>query len=277
MNKKRVFQIIFITLVILFMVDIILKILNSRLQTEKTHDTAGKNEFSLKKEAKPYSAYAKIAERNLFQGTAIAQIAENNSDNSLDHPTTDLKLTLKGTVVSNKEHSFAIIEDANLKMQNLYHINDSIGSGVTLSNIYEDRIVINRNGRKELLLMFQEDNKDTKKDTRPITRAEPPQVIPQQEIQQAASDLKSLMRDIRIIPHFTSGKRDGFTVTYVREGSRMSEVGLQKNDIIKSINGTPSEDFQNIFEIFNKYSDSTTLNLEVDRNNQILTFNYTVE
>ena len=278
MNKKRVFQVIFISLSILFVADITLKIINSRLQVEKPHDVVSKNVFTLKKETKPYTAYAKIDERNLFQGTSIAQTAGNNADASLDHPKTDLKLTLKGTVVSNRERSFAIIEDTNLRAQNLYHINDNIGSGITLSAIYEDRVVINRNGRKELLLMFQEDTQGNNKgESQPIARTEPPQTIQRQEIQEAASDLRSLMRDVRIIPHFTSGKRDGFTVTYIREGSRLAELGLQKNDIVKTINGTSSEEFKNIFEIFNKYSDSKTLNMEVERNNQILTINYTVE
>ncbi|PIV82859.1 MAG: type II secretion system protein GspC [Nitrospirae bacterium CG_4_9_14_3_um_filter_53_35] len=277
MHKKRVFQIILISLFILFAADIALKIINSHLYVEKPHDAANKNVLSLKKETKPFSAYGKITERNLFQGASFAQITGNNADDSLDHPKTDLKLTLKGTVVSNRERSFAIIEDTNLKAQNLYHINDNIGSGVTLSAIFEDRVVINRNGRKELLLMFQEDKQDKKGESRPTALAEPPQRIQRQEIQEAASDLRSLMRDVRIIPHFTSGKRDGFTVTYLREGSRLSELGLQKNDIIKAINGTSSEEFKNIFEIFNKYSDAKTLNLEVERDNQVLTINYTVE
>jgi S1-C subfamily serine protease len=57
----------------------------------------------------------------------------------------------------------------------------------------------------------------------------------------------------------------------------MEELGLQKNDIVKEINGTPAEDFRNIFEIFNKYSGDDTLELGVERDNQILTITYTVE
>jgi general secretion pathway protein C len=180
--------------------------------------------------------------------------------------------------VGSKERSFAIIEDSKLRTQNLYHLNESITSGVSLTTIYKDRVVINRSGRKELLMMFQESPPGVK-ETAPRARAgtTPTRTIQRGEIEEAVGDLKSLMRDVRIIPHFTAGKRDGFTVTYVRQGSRMEELGLQKNDIVKEINGTPAEDFRNIFEIFNKYSGDDTLELGVERDNQILTITYTVE
>ena len=89
--------------------------------------------------------------------------------------------------------------------------------------------------------------------------------------------MKTLMRDVRIIPHFTSGKRDGFTVTYVRQGSRLEELGMQKNDIVKEINGTPAEEFRNIFEIFNKYSGDDTLDLGIERDNQLINITYSIE
>ncbi len=278
MNAKRTFQLILITLIVVFAVDIVLKILNSRLQVEKPRENQNGKILPGNKETKPLSSFSKIIERNLFQRGDLTPPEENDTDDNLDHPVTELKLVLKGTVVGSKERSFAIIEDSKLRTQNLYHLNDSITSGVTLTTIFKDRVVINRSGSKELLMMFQESPSGAK-ETTPRTRAgtTPTRTIQRDEIEEAVGDLKSLMRDVRIIPHFTAGKRDGFTVTYVRQGSRMEELGLQKNDIVKEINGTPAEDFRNIFEIFNKYSGDDTLELGVERDNQILTITYTVE
>jgi general secretion pathway protein C len=278
MNTKRIFRIILITLIVLFAVDIVLKILNSRLQVERPQENQNGTILSGNKETKPFSSFSKIIERNLFQRGDVTPADEGDTDDTLDHPVTDLKLVLKGTVVGNKERSFAIIEDSKLRTQNLYHLNDSITSGVTLTAIYKDRAVINRSGRKELLIMFQEGATGEKDSTpRATASAPPPRTVQRSEIEEAVGDLKTLMRDIRIIPHFTAGKRDGFTVTYVRQGSRMEELGLQKNDIVKEINGTPAEDFRNIFEIFNKYSGDDSLELGVERDNQILNITYTVE
>jgi general secretion pathway protein C len=277
MKTRKAFQIISVTIVVIFAVDIVLKIVNSRLQVERPRENPVENVLPDSRETKPYSAYAKIVERNLFKGDSMVPAVEEKADDDMDHPVTDLKLTLKGTIVGNKERSFAVIEDGKLRTQNLYHVNDSITSGVTLSAIYSDRVVINRNGRKELLLMFQEDQGKKAGTPSATVTTEPARTIQRQEIQQAVGDLKSLMRDIRIIPHFTAGKRDGFTVTYVRQGSRLEELGLQKNDIVKEINGTPAEDFRNIFEIFNKYAGENTLVLGVERNSQLMNITYSVE
>jgi len=276
MKKINIFHLILTTLVILFTADISMKIINSRLEVDLPEKTSNNSAFTGKKEVKPFSAFSKILERKLFQKPAPSQAEENKEEEISEHPVTDLKLVLKGTVVGTEGNSFAVIEDQKLKAQNLYHINDSISSGVTLASILTDRVIINRNGNKELLLMFQEDKGGPKKPSRPGRRAAP-RTIRKSEIREAVTDLRSIMRDVRIIPHFASGKRDGFTVTYVRQGSRLAELGLQRNDIIKDINGTPAGDFKNIFEIFNKYADSDNLDLGVERNNEYINISYTLE
>jgi general secretion pathway protein C len=276
-KRRSIFQLILTTLVIIFAADISMKIINSRLDLDLPETAPAKKTYSEKQEVKPFSAFAKILQRNLFQKIVSTEPEKKDDEETTDHPVTNLKLILKGTVVGTEGTSFAVIEDQKLRTQNLYHINDSISSGVTLAGIYTDRVVINRNGNKELLLMFQEDN--TKKGSAPALRqpTRAARTIKRQEIREAVSDLRSLMRDIRIIPHFSAGKRDGFTVTYVRQGSRLEQLGLKRNDIIKEINGTAAGDFKNIFEIFNKYANVSTLDLGVERDNQRITISYTLE
>ncbi len=281
MKQMKLLHIILITLAILFAADIAMKIINSRLGDERPTETRTEPTVSERKAERPIEDFEEIAKRNLFQGEAppeeVSEPAKEDTTENIE--VTKLRLTLKGTVVaSSKERSFAIIEDEKLRIQNLYHIDDTISSGITLSAVYTDRAVINRNGTKELLLMFTNDSKEssTKGSTARPTTAQR-RSIPREEIQEAVSDIRSVMRDVRIIPHFTAGKRDGFTVTYVRQGSRLEEFGLQKNDIIKEINGAPAEEFRNIFEIFNKYADASSLDLGVERDNQIITISYTIE
>ncbi|NOY53577.1 MAG: hypothetical protein GXP58_08150 [Deltaproteobacteria bacterium] len=278
MKKVNIFHLVLTTLIILFVADISMKIINSRLDLDLPEQTTKKPTFSGEKTVKPFSAFSRIAERKLFEKPAPPDTEKNNQEEDLsDHPLTNLKLILKGTVVSTKGNSFAVIEDEKLRSQDLYHINDSISSGVTIASILNDRVVINRNGNKELLLMFQEDKKGRHTPARSDRQAASPLVIKKSEIREAVTDLRSIMRDVRIIPHFASGKRDGFTVTYVRRGSRLAELGLLRNDIIKDINGTPAGNFKNIFEIFNKYADSDSLDLGIERNNEYMNISYTLE
>jgi general secretion pathway protein C len=277
MKNTKIFYLVLVTLIILFAVDITMKLVKSRLAVDLPKESIERPTTAETKENKPYAAYSKITERNLFQN-ASSTAPEEESEETMDHPVTDLKLVLKGTVVGTEGRSFAVIEDEKLRTQNLFHLNDTVSSGVTLNSIYADRVVINRNGEKELLLMFQESKGTEKAPTARSARStESRRTIQREEIQEAVQDLRSVMRDVRIIPHFTAGKRDGFTVTYVRQGSRLEDLGLMKNDIIVEINGTPAADFRNIIEIFNKYADVDTLDLGVERNNEQITISYSVE
>lgn len=279
MKNKKIFYLVLTTLIILFAVDITMKLLSSRLAVDLPKGESSKPSSSETKENKPYAAYSKITERNLFQ--TASSTSEEPSDETEAVPVTDLKLVLKGTVVATEGRSFAVIEDEKMRTQNLFHVDDTISSGVTLGSIYPDRVVINRNGEKELLLMFQEpkgkDRKDTGRPSTPSAPARSSRTIERSEIQEAVGDLRSVMRDVRIIPHFTAGKRDGFTVTYVRQGSRLEELGLMKNDIITEINETPAEEFRNIIEIFNKYADVDSLDLGVERDGEQIIISYSIE
>lgn len=280
MEKTKIFRFTLITIVISFAVHIILSILNSRLTVELPDEPVTKTSLSGSKETKPFTAYASISARNLFEAVETAEVIEVKPDETEDVPLTDLKLTLKGTVVGSKELSFAIIEDGKLKSQNLYHLEDSISSGVTLSAIHEDRVVINRNGNKELLLMFEEDPKkkgDKPSPSPPRTVRPPSPIRPSEVTTGSMKDLKYLLRNIRIIPHFTDGQRDGFTVTYVLDGSYMAQRGLRKNDIIKDVNGKSAMDFKNLFEIFNVFSEVDTVDLGIERDNQLITITLDLE
>ncbi|MDX1764365.1 MAG: type II secretion system protein N [bacterium] len=276
MKNKKIFYLILITLIILFAVDIAMKLINSRLTVDLPEEGSSRTVSPETKENKPYSAYSKITERNLFQNASSSEPEEPEETETV--PVTDLKLVLKGTVVGSEGRSFAVIEDQKLRTQNLFHLDDTISSGVTLSSIHPDRVVINRNGEKELLLMFQEPKGgDRAARSTASAPASSRRTIERSEIREAVGDLRAVMRDVRIIPHFTAGKRDGFTVTYVRQGSRLEDLGLMKNDIITEINGTPAEEFRNIIEIFNRYADVSSLDLGVERDSEQITITYSIE
>ena len=75
--------------------------------------------------AKPLSQYDTIANRNLFnipsQSDKTASVPD--TDNL---PDTKLKLKLWGTVVGNSDQAYAVIEETDTKMQNLYKEGDTI-------------------------------------------------------------------------------------------------------------------------------------------------------
>ena len=68
-----------------------------------------------------------------------------------DLPKTNLKLTLTGVSAGTGDRvASALIEGPNRETE-LYKVGDSLPGNATLSNIYEDRVVISRSGRLENL------------------------------------------------------------------------------------------------------------------------------
>ena len=106
MKVKKIFQITLVTILVIFAVDILLKILNSRLEHKKPNQPQTGRVISDNKENRPFADFAKISLRNLFQSSKSTEPEEPSDDNQEDHPLTELKLILKGTVVGSKERSF---------------------------------------------------------------------------------------------------------------------------------------------------------------------------
>jgi type II secretory pathway component PulC len=65
------------------------------------------------------------------------------------------------------EVKFAVLENPSTKTTKLYYVNDSIG-GFTVSDIFEDKVVLNREGTKiEIKLRDKKDFKPPKRITPP--------------------------------------------------------------------------------------------------------------
>ena len=57
-----------------------------------------------------------------------------------------------------------------------------------------------------------------------------------------AAEWSLIMNSTRFIPNYVDGRVQGFRITKLPEESILSEIGIQKNDIIKEINGIKKED-----------------------------------
>jgi len=287
MTNPKAFYVIISILLGLFAADMTMKIINSRLDIElPTEQDPVARDMSDPAEEKPLSAYSGIVERNLFQESPGSEPQENGSANSGDHPVTDLKLVLKGIMIGSRGSSFSLIEDSALRKQSLYRVDDKINNEATLTAIFNDRVVLMRNGRKEILLLDFENFDSTSAPRLPaaVPRNGPPS-YPGEPAQsrtdiadlQTRASIAALMRDLRVLPHFSSGQQDGFTVLYVRPDSPLAQVGLERKDVITRINGVPAGELRNPLDIVRRNADATTFDLEVQRGHEVLTMSYTLQ
>ncbi len=226
---------------------------------------------------KPYSHYQIIMERNLFNTKTGTGREPDKIDIEALKPT-ELKLKLLGTVTGDKNQAYAVIVDSAGKEQNLYRTGDSI-QNATLKAILREKVVLRVNGRDEILEI--EEIRTSEKATVPPQRsamAGPENLtIKRSQVQAAVEDVNSLMKQVRIRPHFTDGKPDGLRLTGIRPDSIFRNMGLRSGDIITGVNGKPIESVDDALKFYQSLQSSSNVQLQLKRRGQEKTIDYKIE
>ncbi len=224
---------------------------------------------------KPLSHFAVIGKRNLFRSPQKEGKTPLQTEKDVLPPQTELRLMLKGTVIGPPEHTFAVIEDLDKKEEKLYHLHDKI-KDAKIVRIQRERIFLSRAGREEMLLIFQEKKKasptrkrKTVSPARVRKRAgRTTKVLKKEEVIRGTSSIQRLMTQLRIKPHFSSGKPDGFLISHIQKGSLVENAGLQNGDIIKGINDIKIDSPSKLLEAYRDLEDASLIEIEIERGGQ---------
>jgi general secretion pathway protein C len=160
---------------------------------------------------------------------------------AVEAPETSLKLTLRGVFASDDpKDARAIIGDPRGQEKH-YAVGDPLPGGAKLSEIYPDRIILERNGRYETLRL-------PKEMTSAVVRGNgSPARSPDAGSRVAAftryrSELKqnpaAFLNYVRATPH--RGRDGSFVGFQLQPGPKrgaLKELGLQPGDIVTAING----------------------------------------
>lgn len=101
--------------------------------------------------------------------------------------------------------------------------------------------------------------------------------VEQSEIDYALSNLDKLSREARIVPNFADGSTNGFKVFSIRRNSALRKMGLKNNDVLTSVNGFDLSDTEKALEIYSKLQSDKSFSLEVLRNGEPMTLEYSVQ
>jgi general secretion pathway protein C len=160
---------------------------------------------------------------------------------AVEAPDTSLKLTLRGVFASDEAgKARAIVGDPGGK-EDHYAIGDPLPGGAKLSEIYPDRIILERNGRYETLRLPKERTSAVLQGTEPSAgRGDLASKVAafsryRTEVKQNPA---TFMNYVRATPaRGGDGKFIGFRLQAGRERGALKELGLQPGDIVTSING----------------------------------------
>lgn len=162
-------------------------------------------------------------------------------------PETRLNLTLRGVRSGANPQSGAAFIEAPGVGQRSIGAGDEIADGVTLDEIYEDRVIINRRGARESLFLTEEAARRARSgaltqpaapaQTAPVaTQASPLSGTPDLELARAL-DPEDWVEGLRLAPHIENGRVAGFRVRPNSHLEVMRAAGLQPDDLVTVLNG----------------------------------------
>jgi general secretion pathway protein C len=225
------------------------------------------------------SKSGQLASFHLF-GEA-GKVVEKPRDEPIVAPKTSLRLVLKGVFTAKEGgRSGAIIEEMG-KSAEYYSIGAVLPGNATLEEVYEDRVLLKRNGRLETLA-FDEKNLSGESAITKTEVAKKPQVQP---AQQTVVDVKTpeqfideATRQISENPEQAlqsvglSPSSDG----YVYQGGNpmLSGLNLKKGDVIRSVNGHNLGDIKKDKNLMKSLYEQGSLEVEVVRDGASFYINY---
>jgi general secretion pathway protein C len=257
----------------------------SRFITGNSGMTAvGQAQSEDKETHKSLGEYRHIKERNLFHIKAIkpSEIVEEKVDVA-DLKKTELKLKLWGTVTGGTAETYAVIEDTKLRKQTLYRVNDTVQTAV-VKEIHREKVILEVEGTYEVLEMEKIKSASTaaSRRTRSTSRTERNPVqsnvtLKREKIESAVNDLNTLMKQIRIRPHFKDGKPDGLTISGIRSKSIFSDMGLRNGDVITGVDGNMIESVDDALKLYESLQSATSVQVQLRRRGQLRTIDYRIE
>ncbi len=234
---------------------------------------------------KPATYYALIHKRDIFNS------APPPAPVVVEAPVvTPLKLKLWGVAVhSNAHSSYSIIEDLGARKQGVYGIDASVPGGATVKAIEWDKVVLDHNGKDEILELATKGAMGAVAKPAAAAPAPPPPgggiqatnenefVVPRSEVDNALENMSQLFTQIRAVPHFEGGQSIGFRLFAIRRGSLFDKIGLKNGDIITSINGTPMNDPSRALALLQEFRDASSIDLDTIRNQQPTKIHYSIQ
>ena len=200
-----------------------------------------------------------------------ANPAEQAAGDPADAPETNLSLVLAGTIAaSDPKAGFGIIGESATTAK-LFSVGDSVPGGARLHAVYGDRVILERAGQLEALLLPR-DYKGSGSAFAPQARADAPTAPGAQVVDRVrrmiAQDPGSVAEIMRPQPVFANGQQRGYRVYPGRNRAQFARLGLRPGDLVMSVNGTPLDDPQRGMEIFRSIGTSNQVRVTVERNGQ---------
>jgi general secretion pathway protein C len=181
-------------------------------------------------------------------------------------PRTRVALVLTGTLaVRDPKQGLAIIGES-AQTGRVYVVGGTLPGGVRLHEVYQDRVVLDRDGALETLPLPRQALAGATR--RPAlspngNAAEPPLAESVQQL--IAQGPEVIGQILRPMPTYANGQLKGFRVYAGRDREKFAKLGLQAGDLVTQINGVPLSDPQRGMEILKSLGSAGSAQVTIER------------
>lgn len=244
-------------------------------------------------------AYNTLISRNIFSADGVIPdplIAKGQDPNNIkeaDPVQSQLPLTLIGTLVhSNPDKSIAAVEIRGKNQILSYTPKRNIENLATLLKVERQRIVfrnLNTNALEFIAMKPFGNNKVAFGATAPVSQTtvggdvknigDNKFTIKRADLQKYLNDLSSILMQARAVParDKVTGEVIGYRIVDFQPNSIFSQLGIQRMDLIKSVNGEAVDTPQKAMELFNMFKNSNNIKMSVDRGGRTETLDYSIQ
>lgn len=239
-------------------------------------------------------AYNTITSRNIFAASGIIPEAlmdktKGSGPRQEEDPVlSQLPLNLIGTLVhSNPEKSIAAIEVRGKNQVTSYSPGKDVPGLASILRVERQKVVFRNlnSNRLEFIEMKKDGNKvsfgsGAVSSGKEVMKAGDNNfVIKRADLLKYTNDLSSILMQARAVPNREpgTGNINGFRILDMQPGSIYEQLGLQRMDVIKSVDGTPVDSPAKAMELYNTLKNSPKVSLQVERNGKMETMTYNIQ
>jgi general secretion pathway protein C len=182
-------------------------------------------------------------------------------------PQTSMPLVLTGIISGNDPQNGLAILGQNAQTAKVYAVGDNVPGGAKLHSVYNDRVVIDRDGQLESLSLPRQMNAGNAPP--PSTAALQNENPAIERMRRMISEQPGLLADIlRPQPVMDHNRMNGFRVYPGRNRAAFTRLGLRPGDQVTAINGTPLDDRERGEQILRTLGSSSEARVTLIRQGQ---------
>jgi general secretion pathway protein C len=205
---------------------------------------------------------ASITNAELFGKPPVAAVQD-----AAHAPQSTMPLVLTGIISADDPQYGLAILGQTAQSTKVFAVGDNVPGGAKLHSVYNDRVVIDRGGHLETLVLPRQ--------TAPGAAPPPTAAVLNTEspvadrMRKLITEQPSLITDVmRPQPVFANGKQTGYRVYPGRNRQAFLKLGLRPGDLVTAINGTPLDDRDRGEQILRTLSSSSEARVTVIRSGQ---------